>query len=43
MTEKTSPSRRQFLAAAAPAAAAAAAVLRPADLAAQGAASIPSV
>ena len=42
MTEKTSPTRRQFLAAAAPAAAAAA-VLRPADLAAQAAASIPSL
>ena len=42
MTEKNSPTRRQFLAAAAPAAAAAA-VLRPADLAAQAAASIPSL
>ena len=43
MTEKTSPSRRQFLAAAAPAAAAAAAVLRPADLAAQTPAPMPSL
>ena len=42
MSENTSPTRRQFLAAAAPAAAAAA-VLRPADLAAQAAASIPSL
>ena len=43
MTEKTPPSRRQFLAAAAPAAAAAAAALRPADLAAQTPAPMPSL
>ena len=43
MSEKTSPTRRQFLAGAAPVAAAAA-VLRPANLTAQGApASIPSL
>jgi hypothetical protein len=35
MNEKTSPTRRQFLAGAAPVAAAAAAALRPANLAAQ--------
>ena len=43
MSDKTSPTRRQFLAGAAPVAAAAAAALRPANLAAQAPAAIPSL